>query len=152
MREGDRIVRGDAGMLDSIADLERQIFTDPWSPRSLAGCLTNPAFTFLVTQDGQGEVCGYLIGSLIPPEGEICSLAVRQDRRRDGIGRALVTAFLHRCAELDCECVFLEVRAGNTPALSLYESCGFTEYGRRKNYYRNPTEDAVLMVLKKEIS
>lgn len=150
MKSGDRIVPADAGMLEKIGQLEREVFPDPWSVRSLENCLKNPAFAILAAIDGQGGLLGYLIGSLTPPEGEICTFAVSPGRRREGIGRALLIDFLQRGVEIGCEQVFLEVRAGNLPALTLYKSCGFVEYGRRKSYYRNPVEDAVLMVLTKE--
>lgn len=146
MRENDRIIPADSGMLERISRMEREIFSDPWSVGSLENCLKNPAFTFLAAIDGQGELCGYLIGSLIAGEGEICTLAVLPERRREGIGRSLLNAFLETGKDRGCEQVFLEVRVGNSPALELYKSCGFAEYGRRKRYYRNPTEDAVLMV------
>lgn len=143
------ILPADAGMLERIAQMEREIFSDPWSLKSLESCLRNPAFAFLAAVNGQGEICGYLAGSLIPPEGEICTLAVSPELRRRGIGRALLAAFLEKGAELGCDRFFLEVRAGNIPAIALYKSCGFIEYGRRKRYYRDPTEDAVLMVKEK---
>ncbi len=150
MRENDWIVPADFGMLERISEMEREIFSDPWSVQSLENCLKNPAFAFLALLDGQGELCGYLIGSLIETEGEICSLAVSPDRRREGIGGALLSAFLQMGEDRGCEQTFLEVRAGNAPALALYQSVGFVEYGRRKRYYRNPVEDAVLMVKNRE--
>lgn len=150
MRSDDRIVPADAGMLERIAEMEREIFSDPWPLKSLENCLKNPAFIFLAARDGQGAVCGYLAGSLIPPEGEVCTLAVSPGRRREGIGRALLTAFLQKGVERGAERFFLEVRAGNASAIALYRSCGFIEYGRRKRYYRSPTEDAVLMALERE--
>ncbi len=73
---------------------------------------------------------------------EILNLAVDPDHRRQGVAGILVRKLLQRIARP----VFLEVRAGNRPALSLYKKLGFTETGLRRSYYRNPIEDAVIIV------
>ncbi len=75
-------------------------------------------------------------------DGEILNLAVDPDHRRQGVAGMLVRKLLQRIAGP----LFLEVRAGNRPALSLYKKLGFTETGQRRSYYRNPVEDAVIMV------
>ena len=73
---------------------------------------------------------------------EILNLAVDPDHRRQGVAGILARKLLQRIAGP----LFLEVRAGNRPALSLYKKLGFTETGQRRSYYRNPVEDAVIML------
>ena len=80
-------------------------------------------------------------------EADITNVAVRPQYRRQGIGLQLVTMMLGMMGRLGVTSVLLEVRESNIPAIRLYERYGFTAYNKRKNYYRNPAEDAVLMVV-----
>jgi ribosomal-protein-alanine N-acetyltransferase len=92
-------------------------------------------------------LAAYLIGCGVAGESEILRIAVRPSFRRRGFGRKLMEYFLNvRKAKGDLT-VFLEVRASNISAIALYESCGFRSYTVRRNYYKNPTEDAVMMNL-----
>ena len=124
--------------LPFVAALEAEIFSDPWSREDIAAHLTS-AHLLLLIAEADGVGCGYLLGSLIAPEGEIYRVAVAPHARRLGAGRALCQALLSLC-----DVCFLEVRRSNTAARALYESLGFTLVGERKNYYKNPTEDACL--------
>lgn len=139
------VVPADAGMIGQLWEIERAVFSDPWRAGDLAGGLNNPLLCTLAASDTQGRIPGYVTGSLLPPEGEIWRLAVLPGFRRSGIGRALVEAFLENGGRRGCDRFFLEVRAGNLPAIGLYAACGFVPCGRRRNYYRDPAEDAVLM-------
>jgi ribosomal-protein-alanine N-acetyltransferase len=73
------------------------------------------------------------------------NVAVHPDFRRRGIAEALVNRLVEELKAIDSHSLTLEVRASNVPAISLYEKLGFSEVGRRKNYYRNPREDALIM-------
>ena len=90
-----------------------------------------------------GRIAGFLTYAA-PPAGdlEVLNLAVDPFHRRQGVAGTLVRQLLRQTAGP----LFLEVRAGNRPARSLYKKLGFTETGRRRSCYRNPIEDAVLMV------
>lgn len=89
-----------------------------------------------------GEVAGFLVSRETGPgEREILNLAVDPSARRKGLARALLAHELHARAG---EC-FLEVRASNVEALSLYQSIGFHEVTVRYNYYANPPESAIVM-------
>ena len=76
------------------------------------------------------------------------NVAVHPDYRRKGIAEALVAELVEALKKRESHCLTLEVRASNEPAKALYEKLGFTQVGLRKNYYRNPKEDA--LILRKE--
>ena len=99
---------------------------------------------FLVAEDGAG-LAGYVIGLSGADEGEILNVGVAPAQRRRGLGRALVAAMLADLAKRGAVTVYLEVRESNAPARALYSALGFEDIGRRRGYYRAPTEDAVIL-------
>ena len=102
---------------------------------------------FIAAADGD-EVLGYVGMMHVVDEGYISNVAVAPEHRRHGIADALILELLRRCTALGLSFVTLEVRAGNAPAIALYEKHGFSPVGRRKNYYDFPKEDAILMTKK----
>lgn len=130
-----------------IAALETICFSDPWSQRSIASELENPLSFWLVAVEGD-TVAGYIGSQTVLDETDMMNVAVHPDFRRRGIAEALVTGLVAQLKTMGSRCLTLEVRASNAPAIALYEKLGFTEIGRRKNYYRNPREDA--LILRKE--
>ena len=129
----------------AIAEMEQNIFGDPWSKKDIFSYLcSETGMCFSALQDG--EVIAYLIGRKIPPEGEIYRIAVREDKRQRGIGYRLLSYALKTELRAGVETVFLEVRSKNEPAIALYKAYGFKESGIRKNYYQNPTDDAIIMI------
>lgn len=135
-----------ADHLDQIAALERACFSAPWSREMLAEELDNLRASYIVAER-DGGVLGYAGLHAVLDEGYITNVAVSPEHRREGVGRALLEVFLRFGRESGLRFLTLEVRAGNEAAIGLYESCGFREAGRRKNYYDAPREDAVLMTL-----
>ena len=87
---------------------------------------------------------GFLVAHQIGPEWELENIAVRQDSLRRGLASALLFRLFEVLREQRAESVFLEVRESNVAARALYEKHGFILTGRRRDYYRNPSEDAVL--------
>ena len=136
------IRKADASDLDFIAALEKESFSLPESREDFEKMLDNPEKHLLVaTLDGvrAGYICAYTVCR----ESDILTVAVSSDFRKKGIGRALVSALFDTlCGESDT--LFLEVRQSNAAARALYEGLGFCEVGMRKNYYKLPTENAVL--------
>jgi len=105
-----------------------------WRPKDYLGHLC------LVAEES-GGIAGFIVAREAAGEYEILNLAVAPDRRRRGVGRQLLSALLGRVSGP----VFPEVRASNRAARRLYESCGFHPVGIRENYYRDPTESAIVM-------
>ena len=131
-----------------IAALEQLCFSDPWSEGSVAGELENALSLWLVAEE-DGTVRGYIGSQSVPPDCDILNLAVAPDARRQGLGQQLLQALLDALHRRGIERVFLEVRPTNVPARALYAALGFEEIGRRKEYYVNPVEDA--LILRKEL-
>ncbi len=126
-----------------IAALERKCFSDPWSEESLrdtVGTLT------LVATDGN-TVVGYIITRCVAGEAELFRICVKEEARRHGTGRLLLMRGIEAAREDGAGKMFLEVRSQNAPARALYANAGFEEAGLRKNYYSDPEDDAVIMVL-----
>jgi [ribosomal protein S18]-alanine N-acetyltransferase len=92
----------------------------------------------------EGTVLGFLVARSVGSEWEIENIAIDGPARRRGLGTRLVGEFIDQARTRGATAVFLEVRESNQPARSLYEKWAFVESGRRKRYYRNPEEDAVL--------
>jgi ribosomal-protein-alanine N-acetyltransferase len=92
-----------------------------------------------------GEVGGFIIGSKIGDEWEIENVAVKPDARRRGLGSHLVGEFINLAKVIGAKAIFLEVRESNRAAKALYEKWAFTEEGRRKAYYTDPEEDALVL-------
>ena len=129
----------------AIAEMEINIFGDPWSKKDIFSYICSDTGMCFTALDG-GEPIAYIIGQKIPPEAEIYRIAVREDKRQRGIGYRLLSYALKTELGSGVETVFLEVRESNLPARNLYRAYGFNEMGVRKNYYQNPTENAVIMV------
>ena len=136
-----------AAHVTQIAQLEKICFSDPWSERSIASELDNNLAFWLVAVEGE-TVAGYIGSQTVLEETDMMNVAVHPDFRRQGIAEALVNGLVEHLKAMGSRCLTLEVRASNAPAIALYEKLGFTEIGRRKNYYRNPREDA--LILRKE--
>ncbi len=131
----------------AVAALERQCFSMPWSERSVSAELTNPLSLWLVASDGE-RVVGYIGSQSVMGEADMMNVAVSLEYRRQGIGEKLVTELIQRLKENKVYALTLEVRASNDNAICLYDKLGFSQVGRRPNYYSNPKEDA--LILRKE--
>ena len=141
------IVKMNADHVSQIAELEKICFSDPWSANSIASELENKLAHWLVALEGE-TVAGYIGSQTVMGETDMMNVAVHPDFRRNGIAQALVSCLVEDLKIMESHCLTLEVRASNAPAITLYEKLGFAQIGRRKNYYRNPREDA--LILRKE--
>ena len=128
--------------IPAIAKLERENFSNPRSAAMLEEELETECSCYFVAEL-DGTVIGYGGLQNILGEGYITNIAVSCDFRRRGVASAI----LARMLEEPLEFLSLEVRAGNLPAIALYETFGFKPCGRRRGYYTNPTEDAIIMTV-----
>ena len=130
-----------------VAELEKLCFSQPWSEKSVAGELENPLSLWLVAMEGE-SLAGYVGSQTVMDETDMMNLAVAPEFRRQGVGETLVNALVVSLKELGSRCLTLEVRDSNEAARALYAKLGFGEIGRRRGYYRDPREDA--LILRKE--
>ena len=142
-----QIKRMTAEHVAQVAELEKQCFSMPWSEKSISSELNNDLALWLVAVDGD-RVVGYVGSQTVHPETDMMNIAVAPDRRREGIAEVLVDVLVTELRRIGSASLTLEVRASNAPAIGLYTKLGFHEAGRRKNYYRDPREDA--LILRKE--
>ena len=133
----------------AIAAMELEYFSDPWTRKDIFTYICSGDGMSFVAADDNGQVIAYMIGRIIAPEGEIYRIAVERDHRRRGIGYRLLSYALNTERGRGLECTFLEVRSKNEAAIALYRAYGFTDIGIRKNYYKNPNDDAIVMILGK---
>ena len=129
--------------LPALAELEILSFSEPWSCESLRILTGDGGFGVVAMLDGRAVAYGG--ATFVLDEGSITNIATHPDLRGRGIGHAVVRALLSAARARGITSVFLEVRPSNAPALALYRGEGFEEVGRRKSFYRHPTEDAILM-------
>jgi ribosomal-protein-alanine N-acetyltransferase len=140
------IIHATAEQLEGILAIECTSFDPPWSAASIQGELDSPDSLFLAAVSDH-TVLGFCVLHQTLDEGEIYQIAVAGHFRRQGIANRLLARIIQLAAERGIQTIFLEVRAGNSPATALYNQNGFVCVGCRKNYYDNPKEDAVLMRL-----
>jgi len=114
-----------------------------WSEKQYRRLFTEDTgkVTLVIEED---YVRGFIVACGLGPEWEIENIVVTQAARRSGLGERLVAQLLALAGARGARSIFLEVRESNGPARALYSKMGFTEIGRRRSYYRNPEEDALL--------
>lgn len=138
--------------LKAILEIQTAIRTiAAWRERDYERLAADPQGMLLVAESDTRmlpEVVGFSAFFRIETESELWNVAVRPLHRRQGIARALLREGCRRLAESGVRRVFLEVRESNLPAVELYYSFGFELLGRRKEYYLNPKEDALVLVYK----
>ena len=132
--------------IEAVVAIERVANGAPWSDRGFRNEIDHRHGVFFVAIEG-GEVVGYGGVWLVIDEAHVVNVAVREDKRRQGIGRRLVLRLLQEAKASGMASASLEVRAGNVAAIALYEAMGFVATNRRKRYYPDNGEDAVVMWL-----
>ena len=145
-RAPTRLRAARASDVDAIVAIEQASFGDPWNRNAFVELLDDPRVCFLIAERG-GAVRGYVVAWFVLDEGEIGNLAVSEAARRQGVGALLLDGATGAAGAADVESLYLEVRDSNTAARALYASRGFVEIGRRRDYYRRPREDALVLRL-----
>ncbi|MBR6028661.1 MAG: ribosomal protein S18-alanine N-acetyltransferase [Clostridia bacterium] len=132
--------------LPAVDAIEKATFARPWPESAYAHELQkNPAARYLVAET-DGKVAGFAGAWIIIDESHITNIAVAEAARGQGIGRKLTEALLQYLSNLGAAYTTLEVRESNAAAIGLYRSLGFQAVGRRKRYYEDNGEDALIMV------
>lgn len=134
-----------ADLIPQVAEIERQNFSHPWTEAMLTSQLDNMLASIICALGENGVVLGYAGVTVVAGEGYIDNIAVRQEYRKQGIASELLGVFLRFAKAQNLHFLTLEVRVSNTAAKQLYMKHGFAQVGRRKNYYDDPQEDAILM-------
>ena len=126
----------------AVAAIEAACFSQPWSEKTFFEELSNPnAHTYLALENG--EPAGFLSVWEVLGEVSVNNIAVLDAHRRKGIAKALLQQMLAELSQ--AQSVTLEVRKSNSAAIALYKAFGFEQVGERKNFYSQPTENAILM-------
>ncbi len=132
--------------LPEVAEIERDAFAVPWRETTFRRLLGNERTRAWTAGDGNGDVAGYAVMWFTEDGAQLGNLAVAEAHRRRGLGRRLVLTALESVRDSDSgDYLILEVRESNDAGIQLYRELGFRLLGRRKDYYRSPSEDALVM-------
>jgi [ribosomal protein S18]-alanine N-acetyltransferase len=131
--------------LGAVVAIERASFGDPWTRGMFGTHLTSDGGNNFLVAEEAGSVVGYAIAVVVSEESELLNIAVDPDRRGRGFGALLLDAAMDLCRRSGATEMWLEVRASNAGARTLYDSRGFAEMGVRKRYYHAPREDAIVL-------
>ena len=130
--------------IDGVALIEKECFSTPWTKDGIESELSNENARFFVAEY-MGETAGYLGMHIVLDECYIANVAVREKFRRKGIADKLLSVGEEKAKEESCAFISLEVRVSNEKAIALYKKKGYNEVGTRKNFYSDPTENALIM-------
>ncbi len=145
LMEEVKVRRMEARDLDRVMEIERQSYTMPWTESTFRGLLRRADADLFVAETVEGDLAGYAVSWAVLDQGELGNVAVAPEWRHRGIAHCLLDAVILRAAERRVKELFLEVRVSNSTARQLYLSYGFRDVGRRRNYYMEPVEDALVM-------
>jgi ribosomal-protein-alanine N-acetyltransferase len=123
-----------AGDAELLAAAHARSFDNSWSAADITGLMSAMGGFALLAEDEDGPI-GFILGRAIGGEAEILTLMVAPDRRRDGVGEALVAALVGQAGALGAAAVYLEVAEDNEAARALYRKAGFERAGLRRGYY-----------------
>ncbi len=131
--------------IDAIAAIEKSVFSDPWPKSAFREFLTSDNRINLVMTHRDQRVIGYVFAQVCADELQVQNIAVLPENRRQGLGQSLLRRAESEGALRGALCSVLDVRATNEAALGLYQGLGYRMIGRRKNYYRRPSDDALVL-------
>ena len=140
------IERISEGTLEGAAILEKLCFSSPWSVDSLRMLCREGAVGFVALDKESRRVLAYGGMMTVLDEGQITNIATHPDARRIGLGEKVTRALTEYGEKNGITLFSLEVRESNLAAIALYEKLGFERSGIRKNFYKLPTENAVVMI------
>jgi [ribosomal protein S18]-alanine N-acetyltransferase len=130
--------------MPAVLRIEQESYSVPWSEATFRGLLRRRDAEMIVAEAGL-RVVGYAVFWTVLDQSELGNVAVAPGWRRQRVGDRLVAEVIRRAEARGAREVFLEVRPSNAPARRLYERYGFVQVGRRRNYYQDPVEDALVL-------
>lgn len=130
--------------LPLVAELEKKTFFEPWSEHALELFLTDGAFLVVCFEDG--SLASYCSVTHVLDEAQIINVATDPAFKRRGCARRVLKRVFEECAARSINSISLEVRESNSAAISLYTQLGFTTAGIRRDFYKNPRENALVMI------
>jgi ribosomal-protein-alanine N-acetyltransferase len=141
------------GDLDRVMEIAQSLKDAPQWPLAVYAAALDPQGArqrmALVAEDPEsGVVAAFAMASLLQPQAELETIAVAGERQRCGVARRLFARLAEELRAAGVTEMILEVRASNGPALGFYRAQGFAETGRRRRYYADPEEDALLLGLR----
>ena len=146
-----RVRRMNAGDLAQVMEIASSLNDSPrwpaWVYVEAVQAESSRRIVLVAETVGTGEVVGFTVAALVPPEAELETIGVAAKHQRRGIGRSLMGELIKELIRADVAAVLLEARASNVAAAGLYRAFRFRETGRRQRYYADPPEDAILMSL-----
>ena len=128
----------------NIAALEQEVFANPWTCEMIDQS-EKSEFDRVEVLEKDGVFQGYIIYSVVCDSADLLRVAVKPEFRRLGVAGCLMQKMMDDCGKGEVQNIFLEVRESNTPAIEMYKKYGFFEISKRKNYYRSPVEDGIVM-------
>jgi ribosomal-protein-alanine N-acetyltransferase len=129
--------------LDEVYSIESEVFSDPWQKEIFEMEMEHDAFVLVKDE----QIAGYICAWQVLDECTITNISVRPVCQRQGLGAVIFGELFNLMEQRKVSYYYLEVRASNQAALGLYVKLGFSQIGLRKNYYHNPSEDAIVMTL-----
>lgn len=147
MKQKADIRKAETSDAKMLSEFDGTVFSDPWSEKSFLDSISNESYIITIIEY-EGKFAGYAAWSYIFDEANLDKIAVSELFRRKGLGEFLLSESEKMLPE--CVGIFnLEVRESNCGAVHLYDKCGYEIVGRRKRFYRDPDEDALLMTKRK---
>lgn len=135
----------DSSHVDQMHEIEEAVFPVPWSYESLAQDVCEHEIAIYIVGMCGAEVVSYAGLWYVLEESHVTNIAVKEGYRRQGIGGNMLKILFDSAKELNVKTMTLEVRESNFSAIAMYEKAGFVKAGRRKKYYSDNLEDAIIM-------
>jgi ribosomal-protein-alanine acetyltransferase len=146
--ESFKIEKTSAENIPALVQIEIENNLSSWGEKGFENEIKNSNSVLLVCLEKKSKkTLGFILARLITPEFEILNIAVLNEHKRQGIGGALLQSVIDIAVKNECSDCWLEMRETNFRARGFYQKFGFIEAGKRKNYYTNPREDAILFKL-----
>ena len=141
------IAAATAADVAAVVRIEKVCFSEPWSEESFRSLVDGAHARFRVAVNPDHSIAGYIAAIALGDDAELLNVAVEPGSRRQGIAARLLDSVVAELRTKRLKTLYLEVRESNLAAIALYKSRGFRQLGVRRNYYRRPAENALVLAL-----